>query len=92
MRNFIFIAVFVAVLAFGTTGYSEKSEEIIGKTAEEVSIEEVREQAKEITSMLDNALSEVKKALTEDIPEIEAQIVKQTEESYKKSDEILTGL
>lgn len=92
MRNFIFITVFVAVLTFGTTGYSEKSEEIVGKTAEEVSIEGVKKQAEEITGMLDNTLSEIKKVLAEDIPKIKAQIVKQTEESYKKSDEILTGL
>jgi len=67
MRNFIIVAVFVAILAFETTGYSEKSEEAAGKT---VSFEEFQTQHEEIMSMISSggvSSKELEKTLEEDL-------------------------
>jgi D-arabinose 1-dehydrogenase-like Zn-dependent alcohol dehydrogenase len=63
MKNFIFIAVFVAVLAVGTTGYSEKSEELVGNTAEGISFEELKAQDEEIIAKISVGVADAKEAM-----------------------------
>ena len=59
MRNFIVVAVFVAILAFGTTGYSEKLEEVAEKTAE---ISKAQAQAEKLSTTISEGLANIEKA------------------------------
>ena len=92
MRSFIFVAVFIAILAFETTGYSEKSEKIVGKTAEGISFEEFKAQHEEAMAMLESGVTNLEEAVkevgeTEEVlEEAYLQLVKmQTAEAEKRS-------
>jgi len=65
MRNFIVVAVFVAILtlAFETTGYSEKSEEVVGKTAEGISFEELKAQDEKLFANISDGFTNIEEAV-----------------------------
>lgn len=62
MKNFIFIAVFVAVLAFGTTGYSEESE-VVGKTTEGISFDELQAQDEKLFATISDGIANIKEVV-----------------------------
>jgi len=78
MRNFIFIAVFVAVLAVGTASYSEESGQMAGKTTEKISFEEFQTQHEEIMSMISNGV--VSSEELENVLEKDLEIFKEVNE------------